>query len=71
MTNVSKWLKLAREPPPSETKCTFGIYKGWHWKTICEKDPEYILWLITESQHLLPRELEEYLLSFIKGLTAG
>ena len=69
MTRVGKLLAAARSPPPLETKCTIGIYKGWYWKVICRRDPDWILWLVTESKHLLPRELEKALVEVLRNLT--
>jgi hypothetical protein len=69
MTKVSQWLRHAQEPHPLEQKCDFGTYKGWHWKTILEKDPDWVLNLVTQGRVLLPGELEEALTRALGDLT--
>lgn len=68
MTKVGKWLSLVEEPHPLDTKCPLHPYKGWYWRTVLGKDPDWVLWVITESRYLLKRELEKALVKGIKGV---
>jgi hypothetical protein len=67
MPKVSQWLKLAADPHPLDTKCQVRPYKGWYWRTVAEKDPEWILWLVTESKVLLIGDLERELLDVLRN----
>jgi hypothetical protein len=69
MAKVAKFLRLSVKVPPERQRCDFGTYRGWEWNTIAQQDPEWVLWLITESRVLLKPDVENFLLASLKNLT--
>lgn len=61
MAKVGKLFKSACGP--LDALCGHKPYESWTWRNICQEDPDWILWLLTESRILVMPTLERELLS--------
>lgn len=45
-----------------ETPCFLKKYKGWRWNQVLDEDPDYVRWLLTESDVKLGDKLRDQLM---------